>query len=247
MARTLHQILPDPELLLTLQPEELAGVVLEYFNQLDPNDRGRLNRHNFALPQTVQGYPPQYHVRIRRALMEAWSWLEREGLIATDPVQGHEWVFVTRRGEQMKAASNLEAYRHASLLPRQLLHPAIAGKVVAPFIRGDYDTAVFQAFKEVEVAVRTKAKFPDTDLGVRLMRKAFDKDTGPLRDTSVEDVGEREAMAHLFAGAIGYAKNPQSHRSAPITEPAEAVELLLMASHLLRIVDRSPLRIDFKE
>jgi len=90
VALALHQILQDPEQLLALQPEELAGVVLEYFNQLEPGDRGQLNRHNFALPHTVQGYPPQYHDRIRRALMEAWSWLEREGLIATDPLQGRE-------------------------------------------------------------------------------------------------------------------------------------------------------------
>jgi len=76
----------------------------------------------------------------------------------------------------MKAASDLEAYRYASLLPRQLLHPAIAGKVVPLFIRGDYDTAVFQAFKEVEVAVRAKAKLTNTDIGAKLMRKAFDKE-----------------------------------------------------------------------
>ena len=95
----------------------------------------------------------------------------------------------------MRTAADLEAYRRAGLLPRQLLHPAIAGKVVALFIRGDYDTAVFQAFKEVEVAVRVKGKFAETDVGTKLMRKAFDKDTGPLRDPNAEDPGEREAMA----------------------------------------------------
>jgi uncharacterized protein (TIGR02391 family) len=236
MARALHQILPDPELLLTLEPEELAGVVLEYLNGLAPGDRGQLNRHNFGLPHTVQGYPPAFHERIRRTLMEAWSWLEREGLIAADPMQGHDWIFITRRGERMRTAADLKAYQHASLLPRQLLHPAIAGKVVAPFIRGDYDAAVFQAFKEVEVAVRDAARLAPTDIGVNLVRKAFDKNTGPLTDVT-ELEAERDALAHLFAGALGRYKNPQSHRHAPISEPGEAVELLLLASHLLRIVD----------
>jgi hypothetical protein len=115
--------------------------------------------------------------------MEAWSWLEREGMIAYQPGKGSsDWVFVTRRGQQMRTAADLKAYQRAALLPRQLLHPALAAKVVGPFIRGDYDTAVFQAFKEVEVAVRTKAQLAATDIGVPLMRKAFDAKTGPLRD-----------------------------------------------------------------
>jgi uncharacterized protein (TIGR02391 family) len=236
----IFDIMPDANLLLSLEPEELAGVVLEYLNGLGQSERGQLNRHNFGLPTTVQGYPRDKQQQVSWALMEAWSWLEREGMIAHDPNSGglgSDWIFITRRGRQMRMVADLKTYQRAALLPRQLLHAALAAKVVAPFVRGDYDTAVFQAFKEVEVAVRTKGKFADSDIGVKLMRKAFDANTGPLRDPTVVDIGEREATAHLFVGAVGSFKNPQSHRHVAITDPAECVELLLMASHLLRIVD----------
>jgi uncharacterized protein (TIGR02391 family) len=91
-----------------------------------------------------------------------------------------------------------------------------AQKVVPLFRRGDYDVAVFQAFKEVEVAVRKaanakKAGYPDSDVGTALMRKAFHPETGPLTDMAVVRA-EREAVMHLFSGAIGHAKNPMSHR-----------------------------------
>ena len=82
------------------------------------------------------------------------------------------------------------------------MHASIREDVWALFHRGKYDTAVFEAMKAVEVAVRKAAGLTDKEVGVALMRKAFDKATGPLTDISMEE-GEREARAHLFAGAIG--------------------------------------------
>jgi uncharacterized protein (TIGR02391 family) len=168
--------------------------------------------------------------------MEAWVWLEHEGLLAPRPGTSGDWVFITRRGQQLATPEALKKYQRGNLLPRQLLHPRIAQKVWASFLLGDYDTAVFQAFKEVEVRVREAGGFAETDLGVDLMRDAFDAKKGPLTDTAAP-IAEREALAHLFAGAIGSYKNPHSHRNVSI-EPQEAVEMIMLASHLLGIVDR---------
>jgi uncharacterized protein (TIGR02391 family) len=120
--------------------------------------------------------------------------------------------------------------------------PALfAQKVVPLFRRGDYDVAVFQAFKEVEVAVRKAANakdagYPDSDIGTSLMRKGFHPEVGPLTDTAVV-FAEREAVMHLFSGAIGHAKNPPSHRDVAFTAQ-EAARLIIFASHLLDIVEQ---------
>jgi uncharacterized protein (TIGR02391 family) len=234
MPKSLFALVPDPEALLALEPEEMAGILLEHLNSLPDNERGSLNRYNYSLPHVVQEYPREYQTRISQALMEAWVWLEREGLIVPKP-GANGWSVISRRGQGLETAADVKAYRNANLLPRGHLHPSIAPKVWATFLRGDYDTAVFQAFNEVEVAVRRVGGYTEADYGVALMRKAFDESSGPLADAKAVKA-EREAVGHLFAGAIGLYKNPMSHRDVAVS-PVEAVELIVLASHLLRIVD----------
>lgn len=238
MIRCLYDIIPDPELFLALEPEELAGYILEFLNsQDDYNVSQLLNTHNFSLPHIVEEYPQQFHENLLKAIMEAWNWLLREGFLAPKPGSGKDgWVFITRRGHSIESRHNLQLFQKSNILPKNFLHPTIALKVWSAFIRGEYDTAVFQAFKEVEVAIRTAGHFEARNIGESLMRKAFDADSGPLTDQSLPE-GERKAIQHLFAGAIGSYKNPHSHRNVEITDPVEAAEMIILASHLLKIVD----------
>ena len=167
--------------------------------------------------------------------MEAWMWLEREVLIAPDPKEGSNTYFLTRRGRKLLKRPDLAAYRNSNLLPKSILHPLLTEKIWGPFLRGEYDTAVFISFREVEVAVRDAAGYDSTYYGVDLMSAAFKPESGPLANKDLPN-SEQQALMLLFRGAIGYYKNPQSHRITPL-QPIEAIEMITFASHLLKIID----------
>jgi uncharacterized protein (TIGR02391 family) len=117
------------------------------------------------------------------------------------------------------------------------LDDALTRQVKPLFMRGDFDTAVFRAFKEVEVRVRSKAGLTNDDYGVELMKKAFGP-TGALTDKTAPRA-EQDRIRELFTGAIGTFKNPPSHREVRYEDPAEVIDVICFANQLLRIVDRS--------
>lgn len=233
MALSLQALFPRPEDLLAVAAEDFATVLFVFLS--DRPDRFNMNEllEQFY-PVNGPSYPHPSRTSTTIALAESLSWLKTQGLVIEDPHQPKHFYLLTRRAKTLRSKADIEAYRKSRLLPIELLEPALADKVQPQFVRGDYDVAVFQSFKELEVATRKAARLGDDILGVNVMRKAFHPDTGPLSDLT-KQIAEREAEMHMFAGAIGHAKNPGSHRDVALS-PIEAARLITFASSLLGIV-----------
>jgi uncharacterized protein (TIGR02391 family) len=242
--RELIEKFPDVEMLLGLEAEELAVEVL--FMLKERPEMPGIYKPNAFYPHILSSehsltlaYPRHVLEDVQLAIMEAISWLATHGLIVRCPeakqISSGAWC-LSRRARRFQDRQAFVDHQTAQLLPKQLLHPKLTTNVWLSFMRGDYPTAVFQAMRAVEIAVREAAGYPQSEIGVNLARKAFHKENGPLTDRTTEE-GERDALSALFAGAIGSYKNPHSHRNVPIDTPREAIEMILLASHLLGIVD----------
>jgi hypothetical protein len=44
----IYTLIPDPEILLAFEPEELAGIILQFLNSMPEGQHGDLNRYNFT-------------------------------------------------------------------------------------------------------------------------------------------------------------------------------------------------------
>ena len=236
---TLAGLISDAELLISLPPEEVGKQLLRVASAIAQN--GIFNRESVAGHEALfgRGYPGEGHfysanrlTEIQSAAYEAWQWLELSQLIM--PASGanaSSWFQLTRRGSHLlESADDFDKYVEGARFSKDLLHPSIAEEVWSLLAQNKLDVAVFSAFRMVEERTRIAAGFAQSDHGVPMIRRAFHKDNGPLTNPSQPEA-EREALASLFAGAIGSYKNPHSHRTVEIAESSEAHEMVILASH----------------
>ncbi len=118
-----------------------------------------------------------------------------------------------------------------------LLRDDLRSKVRDDFISGDYETAVFKAFRFLQESVRAKAAEPASSLGITLMSAAFSPNNGKLKHPGAAVPQEQDGLHQLMRGAIGWFKNPSSHRTVPREDDQQAAQVLAFANLLLDLLD----------
>jgi len=247
---TLYSVFPNPDDLLRLRPEDLAPILLRLaLKQLQPSGfwPDAVAQGSVVDGREGRDYPFHKKQAVAEHVSRAWNWCERSGLI--EPSSGMNgqtgWKVFTETGDAVaRGIKDLAQVRAAAEFPKELLHPTIREKgwraIVNSAVAGESDElpdVVRSAFAALEEAVRTAGKFTREDIGVDLMRRAFNAETGPLRDQDgTKPKAEREALGHLFAGAFAAFRGGIAH-GTPKLAPVDARDQLLLASHLLRIID----------
>lgn len=234
------------EQILALSQEELALAVIEAMQERSRDrTRGMANRKTIELPEVFERrdgrYDPQGERKLRedveRALRKTYRLLEERELIEADSgINGENgFIVLTAAGAAIQDRVDLEQVRRRAWLQRDMLHTALQGKPYEDFANGHLGEAVYEAFKTVEIAVRDAAGYPDTEFGQSMMMKAF-AENGPL-SLPGEPKTQCDSLAKLFAGAMGRFRNKTAHTRPTYANPLIAIEELMLASRLLRIVD----------
>jgi hypothetical protein len=244
------------ELLQNLTPIEIADLPahelqLAILNAMAERARtptgGMANRHQSAAEvinhAAMHGNLPfkekrELEKRLERNFRRAFDTLERSELI--EPASGINGTngFVVLTPEGQKAAEcpvDFELVRTRKRLVPEMLHQKLRGKPYADFANGDPTAAIAEAFKILDIEVQNAGNMPNL-FGQNLMLEAFEHAKGPLTDQSESEV-MRKALPRLFAGAVGRFRNPSTHTHRTFPDLHEAIEELMIASRLLRILD----------
>lgn len=153
--------------------------------------------------------------------------------------EGQEAYFPTKKGFQFPEREFRRVVKEYTLMPESYVHPTIVDRCFSLLNNGKLESAVMQAFKAIETSVRSKIQAKADDVGVKLIRKAFNSENGPLTDRALPK-SEREAFCNYIAGAFGYYRNPCSHRDVEM-DFQSAFDRIVVASDLLKVIDQSPL------
>jgi hypothetical protein len=184
----LRALVPEAQSVTTMQFADLAGYVLEVLMSAGQMERGVWNRRNFCMQASREYATPGQgqDMSVGIAFSSAWAWLEANGFICRHPEQDNEWYLPTPKGETLRNHQDLRQFMTIERLPEAFLHSELLPNVRPLFFQSRFETSVFEAFKTLEVAIRTAAQLGHDLVGIQLASRAFNPEDGPLTDRTAE-------------------------------------------------------------
>lgn len=149
--------------------------------------------------------------------------------------EGEEVFYPTKIGFRFPEQEFKKVLKEYALLPTTYIHPKIVAKSFRLLENGEYESAILQAFKVIETTIRERIGGKSEDIGVRLIRQAFNANNGQLTDFDLP-LAEREAFVNYISGAYGFYKNPCSHRDVEL-DMISAFERIVVASDLFKKIN----------
>lgn len=151
--------------------------------------------------------------------------------------EGEEEFYPTKKGVRFPEHEFRRVVKEYALMPESYVHPSIIKNSFSLLNDGHFESAVLQAFKTIETSIREKINAQPEEVGIKLIRKAFHPDNGPLTNMNLPKA-EREAFCNYIAGAFGYYKNPCSHRDVEM-DFITAFDRIVVASDLIKVIYES--------
>ncbi len=182
---------------------------------------------------------PRLGVEMKIALAEGISWGLANGLLYlnfADPNKGA--LGVTRLATRLVREGKLRSWLPHNGFSREDLHPQIADACWEAVCSGDYDVAIFKAFRALEETAVKSVPACIGKSGRTVFMTAFDDEKGLLVGLH-EDIAERRSWRDLFAGAYGAFRNPPAHRSGTKPDAAAVRDELILASLLMRKLEQA--------
>jgi len=255
-AQTTPTPAPDPQRValldhLAFQGRSLLKKVEEQYREIGPPVRPE--------DQVTVAELEGYYKGVELSLTKEFGNDSEEVLLWNDEIlrtrsEAHEQLgLITPRGghwplhflhESLGVLTQIKLLQRASqdfasqALAFSALHTEISEKCQRLFAAGEYDLAIFAAFKTVEEAVRARSGASPTDIGVNLITKTMNANAPILKFSDI--FAEQEGHVSLYRGAIAVIKNPLSHRKVGHKSKARAFELIAFASTLMRMLDDVP-------
>lgn len=118
-------------------------------------------------------------------------------------------------------------------------HHSIVEASRKQFLSYDFPGAVFNAYKKVLNAVKTKSGNTEED-GIALVTSVFSPKHALLQTPLVSVTGDlsiQEGIMHLFMGAVLSMRNIFAHKDVYLTDTDATLEYLSFASFLCKILD----------